>query len=167
MSNRTLEVTERIGSRLAIAAACTLLGSLSAGGCVLGNDNDRPVLAVDPIWDLTPTDRFSGGGCGAAGVVSMTWAIEDSRGRTIKEAEKLDECQPLDFLGLVPGRYRLQLRGYDRDDVERWSSTCTDLVLGRFDVLYRCEVDQVEPDEGAPSEEDAGMSDAGEPDAGS
>jgi len=163
MSSRTAVVTTgRIGMRAALGAACLILVSVTASSCVLGNDNDRPVLAVDPLWDVSPTDAFSGEGCGAAGVRFMTWAIQDSRGRTIKEADGLEDCKPLDFLGLTPGEYQLVLSGYDREEVERWSTTCTELVLGRFDVLYECPVDLVEPDEGEPNDdEDAGVADAG------
>ena len=164
MSSRTAVVGTWSRSRVALGAACSILLSVTAGGCVLGNDNDRPVLAVDPLWDASPSGRFSGQACSPAGVHFMSWAIQDSRGRTISESDsdEHESCKPLDFLGLTPGTYRLRLSGYDRDDVERWSTTCTGLVLGRFDVLYKCEVDQVEPDdEETPNEEDAGVADAG------
>jgi hypothetical protein len=156
-------VGQRSGSRVALVAACSILVSVTAGGCVLGNDNDGPVLAVDPLWDVSPTETFRGRTCGDAGVFSMTWAIQDSRGDTIKESEKIEDCEPLDFLGLLPGTYRLLLTGYDRNDTERWQSTCTGLELSRFDVLYTCEVDQVEPEDDEPNDENE---DAGVPDAG-
>ena len=166
MRNRTAVVSERIGSRVAVGAACLILASVTAGGCVLGNDNDRPVLAVDPQWDVSPTDAFSGESCREAGVRFMTWAIQDSSGDTIRQSDGLEPCLPMDFFGLVPGRYRLRLSGYDRDEIERWSSTCTGLLLGRFDVLYNCDVDQIDPDEEPPTEEDAGVTDADAADAG-
>jgi hypothetical protein len=144
-------------------AACLILVSVTAGGCVLGNDNDRPVLAVDPLWDLTPGDRFSGDTCRGAGVVYMTWEIQDDRGHTLKKSRDLEDCEPLDFIGLVPGTYQLEIAGYDRDERKLWETTCSRLTLGRFDVLYPCEVDQLSSGE-AP---DSGTSeDAGEPDAG-
>jgi hypothetical protein len=151
-----------MGSR-AFSAACLILLSVTAGGCVLGNDNDRPVLAVDPLWDLTPGDRFSGDTCRGAGVVYMTWEIQDARGRKLKASEDLEDCKPLDFIGLVPGTYRLEIAGYDRGEEKLWETTCSGLELGRFDVLYPCEVDSLSdkesPDAGEPA-------DAGEPDAG-
>jgi hypothetical protein len=144
-------------------AACLILVSVAAGGCVLGNDNDRPVLAVDPLWDLTPGDRFSGDTCRGAGVVYMTWEIQDDHGDSLKKSRDLEACKPLDFIGLVPGTYRLAIAGYDRDERKLWETTCSRLTLGRFDVLYPCEVDQLSSGEGA----DAGPAeDAGEPDAG-
>jgi hypothetical protein len=144
-------------------AACLILVSVAAGGCVLGNDNDRPVLAIDPLWDLTPGDRFSGDTCRGAGVVYMTWEIQDDRGHTLKKSRDLEPCKPLDFIGLVPGTYRLEIAGYDRDESKLWETTCSRLTLGRFDVLYPCEVDQLSSAE----EPDSGTSDdAGEPDAG-
>lgn len=151
-----------MGSR-AFGAACLILVSVTAGACVLGNDNDRPVLAVDPLWDLTPGDRFSGDTCRGAGVVYMTWEIQDARGKRLKASEDLEDCKPLDFIGLVPGTYRLEIAGYDRDEEKQWETTCSGLKLGRFDVLYPCEVDSLSdresPDAGEPA-------DAGEPDAG-
>lgn len=151
-----------MGSR-ALGAACLILVSVIAGGCVLGNDNDRPVLAVDPLWDLTPGDRFSGDTCRGAGVVFMTWEIQDARGRKLKASRDLEDCKPLDFIGLVPGTYRLAIAGYDRNADKQWETTCSGLTLGRFDVLYPCEVDSLSdkesPDAGEPE-------DAGEPDGG-
>jgi hypothetical protein len=55
------------------------------------------------------------------------------------------------------------LEGYDEHKVKRWENTCTDLELGRFDVLYQCEVEQLPDDETDPGGEDM---DAGVPDAG-
>jgi hypothetical protein len=145
-------------------AACLLLVSVTAGGCVLGNDNDRPVLAVDPLWDVTPGDRFSGDSCRGAGVTFMTWEIQDDDGHTLKKSRDLEDCRPLDFIGLVPGTYRLVIAGYDHDEVKLWETTCSGLALGRFDVLYPCEVDQLSGSSGAT---EAGVpADAAEPDAG-
>lgn len=149
---------------LALGAACLILVSVTAGGCVLGNDNDRPVLAIDPLWDLTPGDRFSGDTCRGAGVVYMTWEIRDRRGKRITASEggDLEDCKPLDFIGLVPGTYRLQIAGYDRYEEKRWETTCPPMELGRFDVLYPCEVDQLSGED----REDAGTPAGDDPDAG-
>ena len=163
MSSRTCRSTTW-NVEAALRAACLILVSVTAGGCVLGNDNDRPVLAVDPLWDVAPGSLFSGDTCREAGVVFMTWNIKDDRGHSLKKSSKLENCQPLDFIGLVPGTYRLELAGFDREGVKRWETTCPPFELGRFDTLHECEVDQVSPDEAGP---DAGTPvDASEPDAG-
>jgi hypothetical protein len=148
----------------AFGAACLVLVSVTAGGCVLGNDNDRPVLAIDPLWDVAPGKLFAGDSCDGAGVVFMTWEIKDDDGHSLKKSRMLEHCQPLDFIGLVPGTYRLELAGFDRDEQKRWETTCPPFELGRFDVLYPCEVDQLSAEE---ADTDAGEpADAAEPDAG-
>lgn len=153
----TAVVTKRRQSEVALGAACLILVSVTASGCVLGNDNERPVLAVDPLWDLSPGPRFVGGTCDEAGVDTMSWEIQDSRGRTLEKSEKPERCLALDFLNLKPGTYTLVITGYDRDEKERWTATCEDLTLGRFDMLYPCEVDQIdEQDESGGDDEDAG-----------
>jgi hypothetical protein len=163
MSSRTCRST-LWNVEAALGAACLILVSVTAGGCVLGNDNDRPVLAVDPLWDVAPGKLFSGDTCRDAGVRFMTWEIQDADGHTLKATRKLEDCQPLDFIGLVPGTYRLKLEGYDRNETKLWETTCPPFELGRFDVLYPCEVDQLSGEE---VETDAGTpADAGEPDAG-
>jgi hypothetical protein len=164
MSSRTCRSTKRSHAQVALSAACLILVSVTAGGCVLGNDNDRPVLAVDPLWDVTPGDPFSGDECRIAGVRFMTWEIQDDDGHTLKKSPKIEDCKPLDFIGLFPGTYRLVIAGYDRNVEKLWETTCSGLTLGRFDVLYPCEVDQLSGSEDA---EDAGVAaDAAEPDAG-
>lgn len=146
-----------MGSRAALITAC-LLVCVGAGSCVLGNDSERPVLSVDPIWDASSGDRFIGQTCEGAGVALMRWEIQDEKGKTLKEADDLEECKPLDFVGLDRGTYQVVLEGYDKEEVKRWENTCTDLELGRFDVLYGCMVDQLPEDE----TEDAGVPDAGD-----
>jgi hypothetical protein len=164
MSCRTCRTTKRNHAKVALGAACLILVSVTAGGCVLGNDNDRPVLAVDPLWDVTPGDRFLGEPCEGANVAFMTWEIQDAHGKTLQRSRDLEKCLPLDFFGLVPGTYRLMISGYDRHEDKLWETTCSGLKLGRFDVLYPCEVDQLSGSEGGA---DAGVSaDAAEPDAG-
>lgn len=150
----------------ALVVACLGLVSVTAGGCVLGNDNDRPVLAVDPLWDLAPGGRFSGDTCRGAGVVGMTWKIADSRGHTLEESKRIEDCKPLDFLGLVPGTYRVSLAGYDRHEEKLWETDCPPYTLGRFDVLETCEVDQIASG-GSDGDRDAGEpADASAEDAG-
>jgi hypothetical protein len=161
MSSRTCRSTKR---NHALSAACLILVSVTAGGCVLGNDNDRPVLAVDPLWDVTPGGHFSGDTCRGAGVVFMTWEIQDEDGHSLKKSRDLEPCKPLDFIGLTPGTYKLVIEGYDHAEQKLWETTCPGLALGRFDVLYPCEVDQLSGNDGSG---DAGVpADAGEGDAG-
>jgi hypothetical protein len=74
-----------MGSRSALVTAC-LLVCVGAGSCVLGNDSERPVLAVDPIWDASSSELFTPSTCSGAGVASMTWAIQDEKGKTLSEA---------------------------------------------------------------------------------
>jgi hypothetical protein len=121
--------------------ACLVFVSLTAGGCVLGNDNDRPVLAVDPLWDVAPGEPFLGKDCDGADVSFMTWKIEDSGGRTLKSSTGFEGCQPFDFVGLTPGTYTLVISGYDTRQNKQWDATCPGLKLGRFDTLYPCEVE--------------------------
>lgn len=163
MSSRTCRgATSNV--EVALGAACLFLVSVTAGGCVLGNDNDRPVLAVDPLWDVAPGRIFSGDTCDGADVRFMTWEIQDDDGHTLKKSRKLEDCKPLDFIGLVPGTYRLKLAGFDRTQQMLWETTCPPFELGRFDVLYPCEVDLLSGEE---AESDAGVpADGGEPDAG-
>jgi hypothetical protein len=159
--------TIRNHAKLALGAACLILVSVTAGGCVLGNDNDRPVLAVDPLWDVAPGKLFSGDDCRGAGVRFMTWEIQDDNGKTLEMSRRIEDCKPLDFIGLVPGVYHVLLAGYDRNEEKLWETTCPPFELGRFDVLYPCEVDQVsggESDGGVPADA-ATPADAGEPDA--
>jgi hypothetical protein len=164
MSSRTCRSTKRSHAQVALGAAWLILVGVTAGSCVLGNDNDRPVLAVDPLWDVTPGDRFSGDSCDGAGVQFMTWEIQDDDGKSLKKSRDLEDCKPLDFIGLVPGTYQLVIAGYDNRENKLWEATCSGLELGRFDVLYPCEVDELSGSEGAP---DAGVpTDAAEPDAG-
>jgi hypothetical protein len=156
MGSRTAVVTKQ-NWQVAFVAACLVLLSVSAAGCVVGSDDDSLVLAIDPEWDLSPGSTPL---CRLAGVDSMSWELRDSRGNSIRKVER-DKCLALDFVGLVPGRYELEITGYDRDEVPRWKGTCDDLDLGRFDVIYVCPVDQVEVDDSGEDEDDAGVADGG------
>lgn len=162
MSSRTCRSIWKLDAALGVACLC--LVSVTAGGCVLGNDNDRPVLAVDPLWDLAPGSLFVGDDCRGAGVVGMTWSIADSRGHELESSKRIENCQPLDFLGLVPGTYKVSLAGYDRNENKVWETDCPPYELGRFDVLETCEVDQIasssDSDAGEPA--DASAEDAGQ-----
>ena len=146
-------------SRTALATV-SLLVCVCAGSCVLGNDSDRPVLGVNPVWDASPGERFLPAGCKDAGVAWMTWEIQDEHGKRLKKSDGLEGCAPLDFVGLTPGTYQVVMQGYDPDEVKRWESTCDDLVLGRFDTLEPCNVEQIEPEDSGEGA-DAGVSDAG------
>jgi hypothetical protein len=154
---------QRMSSRTALVTWSVLLSCAGAGSCVLGNDSDRPVLQVDPIWDAAPGEGFLADTCQGAGVAAMTWEIQDAKGKELEKSEHPEECKPFDFVGLRPGTYQLVIEGYDKDMQKRWQETCPNLKLGRFDVLYPCEVDQI-PGDG--TDENPDDTDAGTPDAG-
>ena len=90
----------------------------------------------------------------------MTFEIRDEHGKTLEKSDELEDCAPLDFVGLDRGTYSLLLQGYDEKETKLWEDTCTDLELGRFDVLYQCQVNQIADDS------DGDDMDAGVPDAG-
>ena len=126
---------------------CALL-CVSASGCVLGNDSDPPVLSVDLLWDRSPQDnRFSEGDCKSAGVVWMNWQLKDEDDQVIASSDdEGQECKDgFDFLDVGPGKYSLTTMGFDDSDQMLWNSTCDNLVLDRFDVLFECKVDQSAP----------------------
>jgi hypothetical protein len=148
MSPRTLAA--RCFRRASWIAALPLLLALAAGGCVLGNDTDGPVLAVDLLWDLSPTDRFAAGSCEAAGVLFVTWRLKDGDGEVLQESDDDETCEEsgdgFNFYGLYSGEYQLEVEGLDDQDAQRWEATC-ELALDRFDTLYRCRIEQEEPAE--------------------
>jgi hypothetical protein len=165
MSSCTFVVSKRSGAAVRTVLSFILLG-LAAQGCVLGNDNDPPLLAVDLIWDRSSTDKFWGGSCDQAGVVYMKWELQDDKGHTKKKGPKDGEpcLEGLDFASLLPGSYTFVVSGYDDKDKMLWEATCKHLDLGRFDVLHGCEIDKLADDT---AQEPAEAPDAGsEDDAG-
>jgi hypothetical protein len=121
---------------------------LAAQGCVLGNDSDPPKLNVDLYWDRAPqSDRFSSGVCSSAGVVWMDWTLTRDGKEIASSDEGGVECEDaFAFVDLSPGVYDLEVVGYDGEEQARWNSNCEGLELGRFDVLYQCDIDQSESD---------------------
>lgn len=126
-----------------------LLGSLAASaGCVMGNDNDPPVLSVDLYWE---TERYSDRTCTKANVAAMGFRLLDAQGEVIAQNASEEQYQGasrcvngIDFPDLDLGDYSLELTGYDADHNIAWRGTC-DLSLDRFDRLYSCDIQQVEP----------------------
>ncbi|HKU39211.1 MAG TPA: hypothetical protein VJR89_13715, partial [Polyangiales bacterium] len=110
-------------SRRVWAVSGLLLACAGASGCVLGGDSDRPVLAVDLYWDSDPSDHYRPDSCDDADVEYMSWEIKDKKGKSLAKSDPdLEDCQQLDFVGLSPGNYQLEVHGYDRDKQERWAS---------------------------------------------
>jgi hypothetical protein len=144
-------VTRRGGSvtgLLCVGLFCVPLSS-SLAGCVLGNDSDPPVLSVDLLWDRSAQNgRFSEGTCASANVVWMEWQLTEKNGGRLVATNKDDsqDCRDgFDFVDVGPGKYNLTVMGYDDQNQQLWSSTCQDLVLERFDVLFQCKVDKSQP----------------------
>ena len=121
--------------------------AFASTGCVVGNDSDPPELNVDLYWDRTSQeDRFSGGTCDSAGVVWMDWKISRDDEEIASSEEGGVECNDgFRFPDLTSGIYTLTATGYDEDDQARWYAVCDGLELGRFDVLYACDIDQTPP----------------------
>lgn len=152
-----------MGSR-AWAVTCLLLAGIGSSGCVLGGDTDRPVLGVDLLWDTAPGDAFAAAdGCEEAGVETISYELTDGKGRVRGKSDGLEKCAQLDFISLTPGKYSLDIHGYDSHQQERWGATCDELELTRFDALYNCQVDLNDSgdDQGADAgtAEDAGVAD--------
>lgn len=129
-----------------LSCAVAVIGiAFTASGCIMGGDSGEPVLAVDLYWDENPrADRFAGGTCSTAGVTWMEWKLVDDSGDAVVESDPSGEpCQDgFNFENVGPGDYELELRGYDDQDAELWSTVCTALSLDRFDRLYACDIDQ-------------------------
>lgn len=135
-----------------------VLSSLTATGCVLGDDTDGPILAVDLSWDRAASARFSPGSCESAGVIWMNWTLRDSDGEVRDDSG--DDGVPCEsgfnFFGLRPGVYELEVEGLVDDDVVTWSERCSDLRLDRFDKLYSCRVNKLGGAAAGDGDEDAG-----------
>jgi hypothetical protein len=142
-------------ARLVLGLAATLVLSTAVSGCLLGDDNDPPVLSVDLIWDkATATDHFSPGTCGSAAVVSMNWQLKQNDQIVASSDDDPNnsggdggtpgnvDCQDgFDFVDVRrAGSYDLTINGFDDTDQMLWTDVCTGLDLERFDVLYQCQV---------------------------
>jgi len=128
---------------LRTAVSCCVLGlSLSQlCGCVIGNDSDPPVLAVDLYWD---TDHYSDRTCKSAKVATMDFRLLDARQNVVEERQGVDCENGFEFTHADLGVYVLEVTGYDSDSSPTWSASC-DLYLDRFDRLFRCDVDKTAP----------------------
>lgn len=128
------------------------LALAAPGGCVAGErgaelcdpqhraDEPQPALRLELAWDTQPDDeRFAGGSCELAGVADMRWELYSEDGEPFFEGES--PCR--DSLGLCDlpaGNYVLQVDGLDADGTTRWAARCEELLLVRFDTLYRCNI---------------------------
>ena len=141
-----------------IAYTLALLSTLLAPGCLLGNNNDPPELAIDVYWEL---DRARFDTCAIARVATMTWQLTDLDGTLISEnpdTEQARECQPgFAFVDVGPGDYIFKVTGEGRDAARTWKGSCR-VSLGRFDRVYECDVNLVVPPRTRPTDDaDAGI----------
>lgn len=140
------------GLRRGLTPVLLLLAALVPSACVLGNDTDGPVLAVDLLWDLSASERFAAGSCEDAGVLFVAWRLKDDEGEVLQESDEDETCAEsgdgFNFYGLYSGDYVLEVEGSDDQDARRWEATCK-FTLDRFDTLYRCKVPQEEPEPAA------------------
>src|SRR5262245_38424387 len=88
----TVRMLATQGLRRSPAAVLLLLAALGPSGCVLGNDTDGPVLAVDLLWDLSPTERFAAGSCQDAEVLFVSWRLKDDGGEVLQESDDDETC---------------------------------------------------------------------------
>lgn len=146
MTTARMLATQRL--RRGAAAVLLLLAALAPSACILGNDTDGPVLAVDLLWDLSPTERFAAGSCEDAEVLFVTWRLKDGEGEVLQESDDDETCAAsgdgFNFFGLYSGEYVLEVEGFDDQDAQRWEGSCK-LELDRFDTLFRCRVLQEDP----------------------
>ncbi len=140
--NHALPSTDARRTRKWQAFVCGLGLSLAASGCVLGGGDNDPVLSVDLLWDLSESNtRFLDGYCDEAEVVWMDWKLENEDGRVVKKSPKDERCADgIDFHDLDPGRYTLEITGYDENDEIEWQTRCTHLDIERFSEFYACEI---------------------------
>jgi hypothetical protein len=122
-----------------------LLAVLSLGtalsGCIAGNDSAPPVLAVQLLWDEAPDKGFSAGTCDSAQVAHMSWQLKEGDQIVGQSDDPNVPCEDgFNFVDVGPGKYDLSIQGFDADLKPLWSSSCTGLVLERFDLLYSCKV---------------------------
>ena len=122
----------------------TVASALS--GCVLGNDSDPPILAVDLFWE---SDRHLDGTCKSADVGNMDFRLLDAQDEVVEEQSDRRCANGFEFTHAEPGDYTLEVTGYDAEHNQAWTGQC-DLRLDRFDRIYKCQVElikRVEPTE--------------------
>jgi hypothetical protein len=125
-----------VGSLTAVMTAAVALS-----GCVLGNDSEPPVLAVDLFWASTRSPK---GTCNSADVGNMDFRLLNSKEEVVKEESDRSCANGFEFTDAELGDYTLEVTGYDEDHNQAWNGQC-DLRLDRFDRIYRCEVDKTSP----------------------
>lgn len=134
----------------------SLMAALLAPGCLLGNNNDPPELAIDVYWEI---ERARFGTCTTAHVATMAWQLTDLDGKLIAENEDTEQARDCQvgfaFVDVGPGDYIFKVTGQGRDQGKAWQGTCR-VSLGRFDRVYECEVNLVSPPRTPPNDEDAG-----------
>jgi hypothetical protein len=115
-------------------------------GCLTVADDEGPILSVELYWDEEPENGFIGGTCETAGVETMEWHLLDADGEEVQTnissaRSSAHLCyNAIDILGLDPGTYRLEIAGYDSDNVLRWTETSGPLKVLRFDVMYAFDI---------------------------
>lgn len=127
------------GGRLRMALCALAL--LGLAGCLTVGDDQGAVLRIELFWDeRVGTSEFHGGRCHSAGVERMDWSLHDENGEEVAGNEEVC-ADTIEVLKSVPGEYELSITGYDDTGDEQWRGKCTKLLVLRFDVGYRCDIE--------------------------
>jgi hypothetical protein len=120
-----------------------LLTGLS--GCVFGEESDPPVLTVDLYWAY---DQRTGHdwSCDSVPVAVAEWHLRDSEGeeRQSREREDMQCDNRIVVSDLDLGDYELEVAGYNDAGDKAWEAICP-VWLDRFDRLFECTVNQIDP----------------------
>lgn len=121
--------------------AWSVLLPLGLAACLTVGDDQGAVLRIELFWDeRVGTSAFDAGTCHSAGVERMDWSLHDENGEEVAGNEEVC-ADTIDVLDSVPGEYELSITGYDDNGDEQWRGKCTKLLVLRFDVGYRCDID--------------------------
>ena len=137
----------KMTGRYGVLAALVSL-AFAGAGCLTVADDEGPILSVELYWDEEPERGFVGGTCETAGVDTMEWHLLDADGEEVETnvstaRDSTHRCyNAIDILGLPPGTYRLEITGYDEDNIERWTQTSGELKVLRFDVTYAFDISE-------------------------
>lgn len=137
----------RMTARHGVLAALVSF-AFAGAGCLTVADDEGPILSVELYWDEMDDDDFVGGTCDTAGVTTMEWHLLDADGEEVETnvstaRDSTHRCyNAIDILGLSPGTYRLEITGYDENDVPRWTQTSGELKVLRFDVTYAFDISE-------------------------
>ena len=127
------------GRRLLMALSA--LAPLGLAACLTVGDDQGAVLRIELFWDeRVGTSAFHAGTCHSAGAERMDWSLHDENGDEVAGNEEVC-ADTIDVLDSVPGEYELTITGYDKNGDEKWRGKCTKLLVLRFDVGYRCDID--------------------------